>query len=100
MLDRQRPTLGADRTQATCVAPQARRPIRCNLFGGFQGRQATRGGDRLQAVPLECKRSAQNHRAEEIDTGRSTKKAPSPVYEDDAFDAWSSDQSDAGATIP
>ena len=99
MLDRQRPTLGADRTQATCVAPQARRPIRCNLFGGFQGRQATRGGDRLQTVPLECQHNVQTHKAEDIDTGRSRKKAPSPVYVDDAFDAWSSDQSDAGATI-
>lgn len=47
---------GADPTQAKREAPQVRRPIRCNLFGGCQGRQATRGGDRLQAVPLEYKR--------------------------------------------
>ncbi len=62
-------------------------------------RGAKRGGDRLLTVPLECKHNVQTHRAGDIDTGRSTKKAPSPVYVDDAFDAWSSDQSDAGATI-
>lgn len=71
--------------QAKRAAPQARRPIRCNLFGGFQGRQATRGGDRLKAVPLECKHSAQAHRAEGTDTGLSRKKAPPPVNRNDAF---------------
>ncbi len=44
----------------------------------FEGRQAKRGGDRLQAVPLEGKRSAQRRRRGGIDTGRSRKKGAPP----------------------
>tara|TARA_R110000850_G_scaffold262113_3_gene390436 strand:+ start:3245 stop:3607 length:363 start_codon:yes stop_codon:yes gene_type:complete len=66
----------------------------------FQGRQATRGGDRLQAVPLERKRSAQAREGRRTRHQAQQKKSAAPaIGGNDALRFASSDQLDAGDTI-